>query len=149
VLSYTSAQLENDTEITGPVTLVLSAASSAPDTDFVGRLSDVYPDGRAINITEGVLRARFRKKEYWEKPQLITPGVIYEYTIDLQATSNVFKKDHRFRLDITSSSYPLWDRNLNTGNLPWLDTDMKKAAQTIHHDRTSRSYLILPMIPSN
>lgn len=149
VLSYTSAPLEKDTEITGPVTLVLSAASSAPDTDFVGRLSEVYPDGRAINITEGVLRARFRKKEYWEKPQLITPGTIYEYTIDLQATSNVFKRGHRFRLDITSSSYPLWDRNLNTGNLPWLDTDMKKAEQTIHHDKKNSSYLILPVIPSN
>jgi uncharacterized protein len=149
VLSYTSALLEADTEVTGPVTLVLSAASSAPDTDFVGRLSDVYPDGRAINITEGVLRARFRMKEFWEKPELITPGKVYEYTIDLQATSNVFKKGHRFRLDITSSSYPLWDRNLNTGNLPWLDTDMQKAEQTIHHDNKSNSYLILPVIPSN
>jgi putative CocE/NonD family hydrolase len=73
--------------------------------------------------------------------------VVYEYTIDLQATSNVFKKGHRIRLDITSSSYPLWDRNLNTGNLPWLDTEMKTATQTIYHDRRKSSYLTLPVIP--
>ena len=147
VLSYTSAPLQKDTEVTGPILLVLAAASSAPDTDFVGRLVDVYPDGRAINITEGVIRARFREKEYWEKPKLIKPGVIYEYRIDLQATSNVFKKGHRLRVDITSSSFPLWDRNLNTGHLPWLDTEIKKAEQSIYHNRQHPSHLILPTIP--
>lgn len=148
VLSYTSAPLDKDIEITGPVVLVLSAASSARDTDFIGRLSEVYPDGRAIGITEGVIRARFRKKEFWENPQLIEPGRIYEYTIDLQATSNVFKKGNRLRLDVTSSSFPIWDRNLNTGNLPWLDTEIKTAEQTIYHDPRNSSYLVLPIIPS-
>ena len=147
VLTYTSQPLEKDTEVTGPVVLKLYAASSAPDTDFVGRLNDVYPDGRAINITEGVIRARFRKREYWEKPKLIEPGVIYEYTIELQATSNVFKKGHRLRLDITSSNFPLWDRNLNTGHLPWLDTEIKKAEQSISHTGEYASRLILPIIP--
>ena len=147
VLSYTSGPLEEDTEVTGPIELKLNASSSAPDTDFVGRLVDVYPDGRAINITEGVIRARFRKREYWEKPKLIDPGSIYEYTIALQATSNVFRKGHRLRLDITSSSFPLWDRNLNTGRLPWLDTEVRKADQTIYHDRRYSSCLILPIIP--
>jgi putative CocE/NonD family hydrolase len=135
------------TEVTGPVVLTLYAASSARDTDFVGRLVDVYPDGRAINITEGVIRARFRNKENWEKPALINPGVVYEYTIDLQATSNVFKKGHRLRLDVTSSSFPLWDRNLNTGNLPWLDTEMKTATQRVYHDGRNSSFLTLPIIP--
>jgi putative CocE/NonD family hydrolase len=149
VLSYTSAPLESDMEVTGPVKLVLSAASSALDTDFVARLSDVYPNGRAINITEGILRARFRNKELWEKPRLIEPGVIYEYDIELQATSNVFKEGHQLRLDITSSSFPLWDRNLNTGHLPWLDTEMRKAEQTIYHNPQNNSYLVLPIIPAN
>ena len=147
VLSYTSSPLEKDTEVTGPVSLRVYAASSAPDTDFIGRLVDVYPDGQAINITEGVIRARFRKSEYWEKPELIKPGVIYDYTIDLQATSNVFKKGHRVRLDITSSDFPLWDRNLNTGHIPWLDTEIKKADQCIYHNSHNNSYLILPIIP--
>jgi putative CocE/NonD family hydrolase len=147
VLSYSSAPLEKDTEVTGPVILKLFAASSAPDTDFIGRLSDIYPDGRVINITEGVIRARFREKQYWEKPNLIKPGVIYEYTIDLQATSNVFMKGHRLRVDITSSDFPLWDRNLNTGHLPWLDTEIKKADQSIYHDGRKGSYLLLPIVP--
>ena len=147
VLCYSSPPLEKDTEVTGPVLLKLYATSSAPDTDFVGRLVDVYPDGRAINITEGVIRARFRKESYWEKPELIKPGTTYEYMIDLQATSNVFKKGHRIRLDITSSDFPLWDRNLNTGHLPWLDTEIRKAKQTIYHDRQKASYLTLPIIP--
>jgi uncharacterized protein len=129
------------------VLLFLAAASSARDTDFVGRLVDVYPDGRAINITEGVIRARFRKKEYWGRPTLIDPDVIYEYRIDLQATTNVFKKGHRLRLDITSSNFPLWDRNLNTGHLPWLDTEMKKAEQRIYHNRQYPSHLLLPTVP--
>ena len=147
VLSYTSTPLGEDMEITGPVILKLFAASSARDTDFVGRLVDVDPDGRAINIAEGVVRARFRKPEYWEEPQLITPGKVYEYRIDLQATSNLFKKGHRIRLDITSSNFPLWDRNLNTGNVAYSDTELRTASQTIYHDQRYASHLILPHIP--
>ena len=146
VLVYTTPPLEKDTEITGPVMLRLYAASAAPDTDFVGRLVDVYPDGRAINITEGVLRARFREKD-WERPKLIEPGVVYEYSIDLQVTSNVFKKGHRIRLDITSSNFPLWDRNLNSGGDPFSGTEIRTAEQTIHHDLEDPSHLILPVIP--
>jgi len=145
VLSYTSEPLDRDTEVTGPVTVTLHAASSARDTDFVARLCDVYPDGRSVNITEGVIRARFREG-VCGSPKLMEPGRAYEFTIDLQATSNVFLAGHRIRLDITSSCFPLWDRNLNTGNDPSTDTEMQVAEQTIHHSREHPSRIRLPVI---
>jgi len=146
VLVYTSPPLEQDTEITGPVAVTLYAASSVPDTDFVARLTDVYPDGRSMNLTEGVIRGRFRES-VWEPPKLIEPNRIYEYTVNLQATSNVFKKGHRIRVQVTSSNFPLWDRNLNTGNTPGSDTEMRSAHQTIHHDREHPSHILLPVVP--
>ena len=145
VLVYTSDVLAKDTEVTGPVVLRLYASSSARDTDFVARLTDVYPDGRSINITEGVLRARFRE-DVWGEPRLLEPGQVYELTIDMQVTSNVFMAGHRIRVDITSSSFPLWDRNLNTGNDPGTDTQMVPATQTICHDRRRPSHLVLPLV---
>ena len=145
VMVYTSDVLECDTEVTGPVTLKLYASSSARDTDFVARLTDVYPDGRSMNITEGVIRARFRE-DVWGPPKLMEPGTVYAFTVDLQVTSNVFKKGHRIRLDITSSNFPLWDRNLNTGNDPGTDTTMMVAQQTIHHDAARPSHLVLPVV---
>jgi len=147
LLVYTSAPLDEDVEVTGPVVLKLYAASSAPDTDFVARLCDVYPDGRSINITEGVIRARFRER-IWENPSLLEPGKVYEYSIDLQVTSNVFRKGHRIRVDVTSSCFPLWDRNPNTGHEPGLDAEMQIAQQTIRHDRQYPSHLVLPIIPA-
>jgi putative CocE/NonD family hydrolase len=147
VLVYTSKVFERDTEITGPIVLKLYASSSAPDTDFVARLIDVYPDGRSINLTEGILRARFREN-VWGEPKLLDPGTIYLFTLDLQVTSNVFKAGHCLRLDVTSSSFPLWDRNLNTGHDPATDTAMAVARQTLYHDASHPSHLILPVIPS-
>ena len=146
VLVYTTDPLPADLEVTGPVVLKLWAASSAPDTDFVGRLVDVDPDGRAINITEGIVRARYRAGNY-AQPQLIEPDAVLEYTIDLQATSNVFLKGHALRLEITSSNFPLWDRNLNTGDHPNTSSAMQVAQQTIWHDAAHPSQLILPVIP--
>lgn len=147
VLVYTSDALAVDTEITGPIVLKLYAASSAPDTDFVAKLTDVYPDGRSMNLTEGVIRARFRE-DVWGMPKLMRPGEIYLFTIDMQVTSNVFKAGHRIRVDLTSSNFPLWDRNLNTGNDPAADTDMQVAHQTIYHDADHPSHLVLPVIPA-
>jgi putative CocE/NonD family hydrolase len=147
VLVYTSAPLAADTEVTGPVSVTLWAATSAPDTDFVARLVDVYPDGRAINITEGIIRARFRES-VWGLPQPIEPGQSLPYTIDLQATSNVFRQGHCLRLDITSSSFPLWDRNLNTGAAPGADVAARLAEQTILHDECHPSAIVLPIVPS-
>jgi putative CocE/NonD family hydrolase len=144
VLVYTSPALEEDLEVTGPVTVTLYAASSGRDTDFVARLCDVYPDGRSICITEGVIRARFRE-DVWGVPVLMEPGTIYPFTIDLQVTSNVFMAGHRLRLDITSSNFPLWDRNLNTGNDPATDTEMQTARQTIYHDAEHPSCVVLPV----
>ncbi|MHB9132553.1 MAG: CocE/NonD family hydrolase [Armatimonadota bacterium] len=145
VLTFTSDPLPRDTEITGPIVLKLYAASSAPDTDFVAKLIDVYPDGRAMNLTEGVIRARFRE-DVWGEPKLMQPEDIYLFTIDLQVTSNVFKAGHRLRVDITSSNFPLWDRNLNTGNDPATDTEMAVAQQTIYHDAEHPSHIVLPVI---
>lgn len=125
--------------------LTLWASSSALDTDFVARLTDVYPDGRSINITEGVIRARFRE-DVWGAPRLLEPGAVYAFNIDLQVTSNVFMQSHRIRLDITSSNFPLWDRNLNTGNDPGSDTQMVVARQTIYHTSARPSHLKLPII---
>ncbi|MEI7435843.1 MAG: CocE/NonD family hydrolase [bacterium] len=144
ILSYVTDPLASDTEVTGHVKLVLYASSSAPDTDFVARLIDVHPDGRAMNITEGVIRARFRE-DLWGAPKLMDPGTVYAFTIDLQVTSNVFFKGHRIRLDVTSSNFPLWDRNLNTGHDPATDTEMRKAKQTLHHDPNCPSHLMLPL----
>ena len=106
----------------------------------------MYPDGRSINLTEGVIRARFRQLD-WGSPKLIEPGRVLAYTIELQPTSNVFKKGHRIRLDITSSNFPLWDRNLNTGNPPGTDTEIRSADQTVYHDSEHPSCVVLPMIP--
>lgn len=146
VLVFTSDPLEEDTEVTGPVLVHLYASSSVRDTDFVARLTDVYPDGRSINITEGILRARFREG-MWSRPSLLEPHRVYHFTIDLQVTSNVFKRGHRLRLQITSSGFPLWDRNLNTGRDPATDAEPQVAEQTIYHDSMHPSHLLLPIIP--
>jgi len=147
MLVYSGEPLEQELEVTGPVELHLWALSSAPDTDFVARLVDVHPDGQAINITEGVVRARFRHGD-WAHPLLLQPGEVAEYRIDLQCTSNVFLKGHCVRLEVTSSNFPLWDRNLNTGEDPNRSSAMQVAHQQVFHDRLRPSRLVLPVIPS-
>jgi len=145
VLVYSTGPLEQDVEVTGPVTLDLFASTSAADTDFTGKLVDVAPDGTAINLTEGILRARFRESTTGAaKP--ITPGQIYEYKIDLWSTSNVFLKGHRIRLEVSSSNFPRFDRNLNTRKDAATSTEMVKATNTIYHDAQHPSALILPVV---
>jgi putative CocE/NonD family hydrolase len=147
VLVYTSQPLAQALEVTGPLSLTLYAASTAPDTDFVARLCDVTPEGKSIILQEGILRARFR--EGTQQPKLITPGQIYEYRINLVATSIVFFPGHRIRVDITSSSFPRFDVNTNTGNPLGIDGpgDIRTARQTIFHDAARPSHLLLPVIP--
>lgn len=145
VLVYSTPPLAQDTEVTGPITLDLYARSSAVDTDFTGKLVDVGPDGFARNLTEGILRARFR--DSMSTPTLITPGRIYEYTIDLWATSNVFLKGHRIRLEVSSSNFPRFDRNLNTGKSGADNAEYIKATNVILHDKEHPSALILPIVP--
>ncbi len=148
VLVYSTPPLEQDTEVTGPIMVHLWAVSSAPDTDFVARLVDVHPDGYARNLTDGIIRARYRNFSKGEDPSLIEPGKPYEYEIDLWATSNVFLKGHRIRLDITSSNFPRWDRNPNTGHDFGADAELAVAHQTILHDAEHPSHVILPIVPA-
>ena len=145
VLVYTGEVLSQYTEVTGPISLSLYAASSAPDTDFTAKLIDLRPDGYAQNIAEGVIRARFRESH--TAPSLITPGEVYAYTIDLWATSHVFKAGHRFRLEVSSSNFPHYDRNPNTGHDFGVDSELQTAQQTIFHDSRYPSHLVLPVIP--
>jgi len=143
VLTYTTPPLERDTEVTGPVRIRLWACSSAPDTDFVGRLVDVYPDGRAYNLTDGIVRARFRDGS---PANLLEPGRPYAFDIDLWSTSNVFKTGHRIRLQVCSSNFPRWDRNPNTGHPFGQDDEVCVAEQTILHDRDHPSQVVLPLV---
>jgi uncharacterized protein len=147
VLVYTTPVLEQDVEVTGPILVHLWAASSAPDTDFVARLVDVHPNGYAQNLTDGIIRARYRNFARGEAPSLIEPGKAYEYEIDLWATSNVFKAGHRIRLDVTSSNFPRWDRNPDTGHDFGADAELAVAQQTILHDSEHPSYVMLPIVP--
>ncbi len=146
VLIFTSAPLQEEIEVTGPIVIKLYAASSARDTDFTAKLIDVYTDGTAFNLTEGIIRARFRKSIY-DPPKLLVPGKINEYNLELLPTSNVFKQGHSIRVHLTSSNFPLWDRNLNTGNEQGMDTNLQVAKQTIYHDRNYPSHIIIPIIP--
>ena len=146
VLVYSTAPLTEDVEVTGPVTLDLFAKTSAADTDFTAKLIDVGAlDGFARNLTEGILRARYRESTKAE-PKPITPNRVYEYKIDLWSTSNVFLKGHKIRLEVSSSNFPRFDRNLNTGKDDATDGEIVKATNTIFHDATHPSALILPVV---
>ena len=145
VLVYDYGPVEEDVEVVGPVTLTLYVSSSAPDTDFTGTLSDVYPDGKAVMLTEGIARARFR--ESIEEPVLMEPGRVYEISVDMWDTGNLFKAGHTIRLEVSSSNFPRYERNQNTGSQPGLDADMAIARQTIYKDRGRPSHLTLPVIP--
>lgn len=144
VLVFTSEPLEKDTEVTGRVIVKLWAASDAPDTDFVARLVDVHPNGFAQNLADGIIRARYRNGA---DSELLEPGKPYEFTIDLWSTANVFKAGHRIRLQVTSSNFPRWDRNPNTGDAPGTGIELRPAHQTILHNATYPSQVILPLIP--
>jgi putative CocE/NonD family hydrolase len=145
VLVYTTTPFERELEITGPVKVMLHASSDALDTDFVAKLIDVYPDGRAINVCEGILRARYR--EGLSRPKLLDPGKTYELAIDLIGTSNVFLKGHRLRVDVTSSHFPEFDRNPNTGEPFGMSDKVKMARQTVYHSAAQPSHIVLPVIP--
>ncbi len=145
VLVYTSEFLKEPVEVTGPVKVVLHAASDALDTDFVAKLIDVYPDGRSLPMAEGIVRARYR--EGTDKPKLLEPGRVYEMTIDLVGTSVEFQRGHRIRIDVASSHFPQFDRNPNTGEEFGKGTAVKVARQTIHHSRALPSHVVLPVIP--
>ncbi|MCW5983400.1 MAG: CocE/NonD family hydrolase [Bryobacteraceae bacterium] len=145
VLVYASDILADEVEVTGPLKVVLYASSDAPDTDFVAKLVDVFPDGRAINVAEGIVRARYR--ESLSAPKPLEPGKVYEFSIDMVGTSNVFLKGHRIRVDITSSHFPQFDRNPNTGEPFGTGSSVRVARQSIHHSAQYPSHVLLPVIP--
>ncbi len=150
VLTFQTPPLENDVEVTGPITVKLHASSSARDTDFTAKLIDVcplsddYPDGLAINLTDSIIRARYRNG--WEAPELLEPGEVYEFVFELYPTSNIFKKGHRIRLDISSSNWPRFDVNPNTGGDLGVERRFEIAEQTIYHESEYPSHVVLPII---
>jgi len=145
VLVYTTPPLEEDLELTGPITATLYAASTAPNTDFTATLVDLFPDGYAHMIREGIIRASHRESDV--EPSPIEPGRVYEYTIDLWATSYVVRKGHRMRVEISSSNFNQYDRNPNTGAEFGMSAEKVKATQTIYHDADRPSHITLPVIP--
>lgn len=147
VLTYYSEPLTEPLEITGMIKLVLYASSSAKDTDFTAKFMDIGLDGNARILTDGVIRARFRNGI--ENPELLTPGEVYCYEIDLWHTSNEFLIGHSIGLAISSSNFPRISRNLNTGGNNELDSDFVIANQTIFHDSEYPSHLILPIIENS
>jgi putative CocE/NonD family hydrolase len=145
VLVYMTPPLEADTEVTGPIRVDLYAASSAPDTDFTTKLVDVWPTGFVQRLTDGIVRARFR--DGMAAPSLITPGEVSRYTIDCWNTAQVFHAGHRIGLEISSSAFPKYDRNPNTGAPLGQTAALAPADQRIYHDADHPSALILPIIP--
>lgn len=145
VLVYTTEPLEHDTEVTGPVRVDLYASSSAPDTDFMAMLIDIWPNGFRQRLCDGMVRARFR--DGMEHPTPIEPGKVYQYSIDCWNTCQVFKAGHRICVQISSSAFPKFDRNLNTGAPLGLTSDFVSAEQRIYHDAEHPSAVVLPVIP--
>jgi putative CocE/NonD family hydrolase len=151
ILVYQTLPLEKNVEVTGPIQINIYASSSALDTDFTAKLIDVYPPnedypyGFALNLSDSIIRARYRNS--FEKAELMEPGTVYQFNIRPYPTSNLFKKGHRIRLDISSSNWPRFDINPNTGEPLGLNTTKVKAENTIYHDVERPSHIILPLIP--
>jgi uncharacterized protein len=146
VLSYTSEAMTAPMTIAGPVKMQLFASTDGPDTDWMVKLVDVAPDGYAMNIAEGILRARFR--EGLTKAKLLTPGQVYEFTVDMVGTANVFRPGHRIRVDIMSSNFPQFSVNPNTGDPLATAGVGRKAKNTVMHGGATASAIILPVVPA-
>jgi putative CocE/NonD family hydrolase len=145
VLVYSSGPVKAPVAIAGPVRMKLFAATDGRDTDWMVKLVDVRPDGFAMNIAEGILRARFRNG--LDKMELLQPNQIYEFDIDMAGTANVFQPGHRIRVDVTSSNFPQFDRNPNTGEDLGASAKVRAAAQTVHHGGSRASHIVLPVVP--
>jgi uncharacterized protein len=152
VLVFETSPLDKEMEVTGPLVVHLSASSSAPDTDFTAKLVDVYPpnsdfpSGVDLNVSDGIVRARFRDGAD-KPPVLLKTGVPYAFTIVLYPTSLVFGKGHRIRVDISSSNFPRFDVNPNTGEALNENRRRAVAVNTIYHDAQHPSYIVLPIVP--
>jgi len=158
VLVYTTEPLQEDLDVTGPVQARLYASSSATDTDWTVKLLDVYPEGQAVNLCDGILRGRFREPAairtgvpaagQYEHPKLMEPGKVYEFTVEVGAISNVFLKGHRVRIEVSSSNFPHFDRNPNNGSQLGVDPRIVVAKQIVYHTRHYPSHVELPVIPA-
>jgi hypothetical protein len=146
VLVFTTPRLAEPVAITGPVSVTLYASSNAPDTDFTAKLVDVEPDGYCANIAEGIVRARYRNG--CDREEFLTPGAVTEFHIDLWDMAHTFKPNHRIRLEISSSNFPRFDRNLNSRVTPGLGRaeDAQKAVQQVFHDSRYPSHINLPVV---
>jgi len=150
VIVFQTSPLEQDLEVVGPIVVKLFAASSAPDTDFTAKLVDVYPPSRdyprgyEMNLTDGIMRARYRNSP--EKPEMMKSGEVYQFRIEPFPTANVFKKGHRIRIDISSSNFPKFDVNPNTGEPLGMNRRMEIATNTIYHDGDHQSMVVLPVV---
>ena len=145
LLTYTSDVLESDLTVMGPVKAVLYGLSSARDTDWVVRLCDVWPDGRSMWVCDGILRARYRNS--LERQELMVPGQVYRFEVDMWATAQVFQAGHRLRVQVTSSDFPWYDRNLNTGGPFGEEVSGQVAVNTVFHDTLRPSHVLLPVMP--
>ena len=151
VLVFRTEPLESDIEVTGPVVVTLWISSDCPDTDFTAKLVDVYPpsdgypDGFAMNVTDGIIRCRYR--DSWEEPSLMTPGERYQVRIEAFPTSNLFAAGHRIRVDVSSSNYPHFDLNFNTGEAEGMATSSRVATNTVWMDPDGPSHVTLPIVP--
>jgi putative CocE/NonD family hydrolase len=145
VLVYTTDELRTGLELTGSMRAVINLSSDAPDTDITVKLLDVFPDGRSMNMVEGITRVRYR--DAFDKPRMMTKGTVYEVPVDLHATSWYLPAGHRLRVQISSSNFPRFDRNLNTGGKNYDETTWKIAKNMIHHSAAHQSRLILPVVP--
>ena len=147
VLVYSTSPLKQDTEVTGPVRVVLYVATTAPDTDFTAKLVDVFPDGHARNLCDGILRLRYRDGLHVSR--LAKPRQVYPITIQAGVTSNVFRAGHRIRVEISSSNFPRFDRNPNTGRSIADERNLQVASQTVYHGKDRPSHVVLPIVPAS
>src|SRR5262249_27607500 len=152
VLVFQTPPLAEDVEVTGPIQVKLWVSSNCPDTDFTAKLIDVYPpnpdypDGFAMNLVDGILRVRYR--DSWEKPSFMTTGRVYAIMIDAFPTSNLFKRGHRIRIDVSSSNFPHFDVNPNTGEPEGKARSGRIATNRVYLDAAHSSHVILPIIPA-
>jgi putative CocE/NonD family hydrolase len=146
-LTYTTEPLAEDLEVVGPVEVVLHVSSSAPDTDFVAKLCDVFPDGRSIQVADGILRSRYRESR--SRPRPLDPGKVYELEIDLWSTAWLFPAGHQLRVTVTSSCFPRFDRNPNTGRAMADSTEVRSATNRVFHDARRKSHVVLSVMKTD
>jgi putative CocE/NonD family hydrolase len=144
LLTYTTAPLARDLTVLGPVTAVLHGLSSAPDTDWVVRLCDVWPDGRSMSVCDGILRARYRRGP--DRAELLVPDRVYRFEVDLWSTAQVFAAGHRIRVAVASSEFPRYARNLHTGGDVDAEVEGRVAPDTVRHDAAAASHVLLPVV---